>query len=441
MNRSRIFIILILILLCFFNLEAKKEWVLVKPHTNEYEHLETISCSDSLNCYAFLNFIFTTEIIFSSDQGNTWETISSIDVNFEDDLYNINNVVIKNGNNIYIDYSSRIALEVSEDFGNTYRVAKFGEISEIDATFDNIEIYTDSISVGLTYGETIIFTYDNWNTFELVDSPDSISIADPIYYIDSNNIAFARYKNGYNTEFLRFNTLDKSYHVWSQGSESGEDVEMMTDVFFVNDTVGYMTGLQFTGHFGQSTSLVWKTTDKGRNWRELVDSLYDPEFGLDQAAFRTEDHGIVIGGFGKILETTDGGESWFQHELDPQMKGSSVFIEWAGSIPLYYSHGVGGGIYRLETVTEVEELSSDEKFRVYQSGHNLEIAINDSTHKQYSFELYSQTGQRLLSRSVGSSFGFIFQPVELIELSNGAYFYVISSDLGVEFSGKLIVAE
>ncbi len=192
---------------------------------------------------------------------------------------------------------------------------------------------------------------------------------------------------------------------------------------------------------GQSKSLIWKTTDGGRNWIKLVDTFFDPPFGLQRIAFRTENHGIAIGSWGKIVETTDGGENWFQHEVRPEMKGSSVFIEWAGSIPFYYSDSKGGGIFRLETVTEVEELSSDEKFRVYQSGRNLEIAINDPSHKQYSFELYSQTGQRLLTRSVGSSFGFIFQPVELIELNNGAYFYTISSSGGVEFSGKLVVPE
>ena len=114
-------------------------------------------------------------------------------------------------------------------------------------------------------------------------------------------------------------------------------------------------------------------------------------------------------------------------------------VSRAGSVPFIIQYA--RGIYRLETVTEVEELSSDEKFRVYQSGRNLEIAINDSIHKQYSFELYSQTGQGLLTRSLGSAFGFIFEPVELMELPNGAYFYTISSYRGVEFSGKLVVAE
>ena len=434
-----VFIILIT-LLCFSILEAKKEWVLVKEPINEIEWILELVCKDSLNCYTFSQLESYTEIRKSTDQGITWELLSNIDINYEDDLANIIHVEIYNDNNIYISYLSRIALEISENGGKDYRVVTFGTLSEIEgATFNGIGIYSDSISVGLTHGDKLIFTFDNWNTYEIAISPDSIWGSDPVYFIDSNNIAFARYKNGYNTEFIRYNIIDSTFHVWSQGTEAGKNNEIMSDLTFVNDTVGYMAGLRFTDVTNQSTSIIWKTTNRGRNWTKLVDSLYDPPFGLRSIEFRTENHGIAIGAFGKILETTDGGESWFQHEVRPDMKEFAPLITWAGSYPLFYSPG--GGIFRLETVSKVEELSSNEKFKVYQSGDNLEIAINDPTHKKYIFELYSQAGQRLLTRPVSSSYGFIFQPIELMELNNGAYFYTISSDSRIEFSGKLVIVK
>jgi hypothetical protein len=44
-------------------------------------------------------------------------------------------------------------------------------------------------------------------------------------------------------------------------------------------------------------------------------------------------------------------------------------------------------------VTNIEESSSEEKFLVYQSGDNLEVAINDPTQKQYELKTYNQTGK------------------------------------------------
>ena len=46
-----------------------------------------------------------------------------------------------------------------------------------------------------------------------------------------------------------------------------------------------------------------------------------------------------------------------------------------------------------------------------------------------------------MTRAVKSSFGFVFEPVELIDLTTGVYYYTISKNKGIEFTGKLVVVE
>lgn len=46
-----------------------------------------------------------------------------------------------------------------------------------------------------------------------------------------------------------------------------------------------------------------------------------------------------------------------------------------------------------------------------------------------------------MTKSIKSSFGFVFEPVQLIDLTNGVYYYTISKNNGVEFTGKLVVVE
>lgn len=427
-----------LFFLCSFTLEAKKEWVQVKPRF-EYEAILLINCFDSLNCYSLTEHIDRIELYHSTDQGKNWNKILVRMLRNDEFIWDVLRGYMTNPKNVYLTYFDRVVLEVSENGGKDFEVKTFGKLSENpNDRFDGLAFYDENISVGLTNRNRFIFTENNWSSYRIAYIPEEMNPGKPVFFLDSNNIVFARYDRK-NKEYVKYNKVEKSFSTWSDGYPFTEmHNELITGIDFVNDTLVYACGLRFFDTLDFSNGIIWKSTDKGRNWKKLMDTFNLPGYGLNDIAFRNENHGIAMSNSSTILETTDGGESWFQYPVRQDMKGGGT-ITWAGSYALYSSRI--SGIYRLETITDVEELSSDEKFRVYQSGRNLEIAINDPTHSQYSFELYSQTGQQLLSRSVTSAYGFIFQPVELIELTNGAYFYTISSSTGVEFSGKLVVSK
>lgn len=424
------------IILSFSNLSAEKRWVQVNPPEADYEIFEFLKCIDSTNCFAMSDLNKYLLLYRSTDQGKTWTKALEKWDNREYGQMNLNNPDLYDENLIYLNYYDRIGLEITENGGKDFRFQLFNEPIGKTVWVNELSIFSDSISVLLT-NDAIFHTNDNWYNFKKVSIPDSIDAFEPLYHLDSNNIVFRR-ADGYNLEFVKYDFVNERFDIWSKGDTVNKYYTHTNHITFVNDTLGYACGHQYTDSADRSRALIWKTTDQGRTWIKLMDKLFEPAEGLDQISFRTETHGIAVGGIRNILETTDGGETWFQHEPHPDM-GIVVKTDWAGIYPLHASWGAG--IFRLETVSKVEELSSNEKFKVYQSGDNLEIAINDPTHKKYIFELYSQTGQRLLTRSVGSAGGFLFEPVQLIDLSNGAYFYVITSNSGVEFSGKLVIVQ
>ena len=426
----------ILIILIAFNTsptEAKKQWVNVKEPISRYENFTLLEC-DSNICYAVTDVDISFRLYKSIDFGKSWkEVIFNYRLNGE--FYNQGNCFLVDSMNIFLNINDRVCVAVTKDGGKNFRFEFFDEPNDGIHYFYDLTSYKKKYAAGITRSH-IIHTNDFWETYDKIPIPDSIDVAiDPLFFIDSNRIAFSRY-DGRDAEFIEFNKQTKQFSTWSRGTEVGEYSKILRTIDFVNDTLGFACGSQAFDGSASYKAVVWKTTNRGKNWEIKLETKLDPPFGLFDISFKDEKHGIAAG-TGLVIETTDGGESWFQQDVENvKYKLFAPLVTWAGDYQLFVDGG--DGIYRYETVSNVEELNSNEKFRVYQLGRNLEVAINDPTHKQYTFELYSQTGQRLFTRSVSSSFGFIFQPVELIELRNGAYFYTISSNSGVVFSGKYV---
>ncbi len=429
-------------ILSFTTLKAEKKWVL-RTEFPDFNYYAELKCTDSLNCFAFVSTYDHSVIYKSIDQGQSWFEFSAFNRNkpIWDSVRSIYQSLVFDSLQMYMNFKNEAVLEKSIDGGRTFKRVYFEELygtPSVERLYA-IAMYDKNLGASITR-TNLIYTYDNWDTYTLVPRPDSIYSGSPIFFIDSNNIAVLKFL-AKSDEFMRYNIPNDEWSQYNIGEVllGAEENKCMVDLAIVNDSLIYACGFQFTGVADRAKDLIWKTTNRGKSWKLILEKEHEIGVGSRRIAFKDENHGIAVGNWGKVLETTDGGESWFQHPYQDEMRSGGTEIAWAGEMPLFGS--TSSGIFRLETVTEVEELSSDEKFRVYQSGRNLEIAINDPTQNQYSFELYNQTGQRLLTRSVGSGGGFMFEPLELIELSNGAYFYTISSGRGVEFSGKLVVAE
>ena len=109
---------------------------------------------------------------------------------------------------------------------------------------------------------------------------------------------------------------------------------LLTDVFFVDERVGWAVG-----HWG----VILKTTDGGETWLiQRVKADEDrPLFGVH---FFDADHGVAVGLWSLVLLTDDGGKNWSVQGVPapPDSKGSS---KTGGLNLLSLFAGSGGHIY------------------------------------------------------------------------------------------------
>lgn len=435
-------IILLFIVLFLHYSNAEKKWVF-KGEPDESHDIAELICTEPMNCFAFLEFLNFNSVYKSTDKGNTWFKFSEFNRTKPkyDTLRSIYQCLAYDSLHLYMNFIEGAALEKSTDGGKSFKRVYFEELykSKSVERLYAIAMFTDKIGASITWTH-LLYTFDNWETYKILPTPDSIYAGNPLFFIDSNNIAIHKRVIS-SDEFMKYNIPNNEWSQYNIGEKLsyGEEKKCLIDISFVNNNLIYACGFQPTGRANFSKDLIWKTTDRGKTWVKLLDKFNEPGFGLRRISFRDENHGVAVGNWGKTLETTDGGESWFQYPIQDEMVSISSEVTWAGEYAIFAAANVG--FFRLETVTEVEELSSDDKFRVYQSGRNLEVAINDGSHSIYSFQLYNNSGQRLLTRSVASSYGFVFEPVELMDLDNGVYYYTISTNSSVGFTGKLVVVQ
>lgn len=77
-----------------------------------------------------------------------------------------------------------------------------------------------------------------------------------------------------------------------------EMIRHMTNIFFINSSVGYASGYR----------TIMKTTNAGITWSTV---FQDPAVGyLFAIHFTDVNTGYVVGNWGRILKTTDGGNNW-----------------------------------------------------------------------------------------------------------------------------------
>ena len=93
-------------------------------------------------------------------------------------------------------------------------------------------------------------------------------------------------------------------------------------VCFPSATIGYVVPVDFRANSVDSQSQVLKTDDGGRLWSSL--SLGVPEASILDIAFITPQKGFVVGSYGMLLRTRDGGGSWEERQTKIEMSISSI---------------------------------------------------------------------------------------------------------------------
>ncbi len=407
-------LILLILLLIPASLSAEKEWV--QKHYAIYEVIPTLQCTDSTNCYAFADSVGFTIIYRSTDQGNSWHPHYRNDhLAQKDSVYEVFQCYALDSMNLYMTYLRRAILEKSTDGGKTFKRILFGDsiLNKAGNIFFDIKMYDKNIGAGIAMYK-LVLTDDNWETFKIIDIDKPKLAGGPLFFIDSNNIAVLKwYRNDH--EFLKYNIENDEWSLYNTGEKppEGESLKEINDVFFVNDTLGYACGSQDTGQGDFAKDIIWKTYDRGQHWEVILDQEHEPVFGLSDISFRNEKHGMAVGSWGKIVETTDGGVTWNYHEVPDEVYNTiRMLVAWAGEYPIIASNK--GGIHRLEETTGIDEyILKSIDINIRQTSDKLLISIEDKNFRKYKLQIVDLHGNIIQEEELSSGIGTLFKPVNL----------------------------
>jgi hypothetical protein len=333
-----------------------------------------------------LAYIGNGNIYKSSDQGKTWDSIYELKQIPQDISYPTRNI---NFNLYYEDcycgewfYTNKIE-KISNDFKKTetvlvkdtssigyllYGIFMLDTLNGLSENQDYIE-YKDkkNYKVGPTYFEV---SHDGWKTRYKRVIPEKFEGVFPFYSLDSANLLCGYmgpkkiFVNG--DSIVRGGIITK-YNFYKDEWEllhefPGHSIDYEGPFTYgplnkqmLNDSVGYGMHARSKSFSvddnGKYFDVIFKTTDGGRNWSKLMDTLREGNsWDIQDISFYDEKNGIVVGRFGKILMTNDGGKTWIEENREEfkRLKTTFVmFIDWAGQFPIIGTR-LDGDIYRYE---------------------------------------------------------------------------------------------
>jgi len=439
--------VIMLIFILSINLNAKKEWVF-KFHPNK-EGERNLKCIDDKNCLLVTHsYPVITKLYKSSDAGETWDSIWRKDHWNPEVPYDTPRLLnYEDSNNVYIAYNYGRVMEISNDGGKNFRTFYFKDITKPEHHFiRTLSMYTENIGVAMTVLDMFI-TKDNWKTYDSINlGKENFHLYDglqTVFFIDSSNISLNDWPYGH--RLLKYNIKDSTWSTYFKGEENPdyETQKRILSIEWINDTLGFATGAQKYDMGDLRKDIVWKTTNRGKDWELKLDSINeaDPNTGIDGISFKDEYHGIVTGGWGRVIETTDGGETWeyigFLEDVSNNL--FPYKIAWAGDYVIIAARGKG--VYRLEETGDTSNVSVIESKNIHirQRKDELIIAIKDEHKRQYDIHIYDLQGNLKQRNELSSGRSKIYQPINISGLNTGMYLFRISVGGQSIQTGKFVI--
>ena len=419
--------------------------------TPENQKLINFVCLDSNNCYAFHDghegWDDFQRVYYSKDKGRSWIekfTIESYKEDWDIHTNNTDDLAAIDTNHFYFGMDTKSMLKYTNDGGRTINYLQFPDSNSIIqhvVMFDTLK--------GLVYTRDKFYrTFDGWDTFDTLQTNYSglyykkqIMNDSIIRWIYSNNIDAefgvhgARYLIDYN---INTNT-DTIIYGFEEEYRVNDLKHSLSGLFFVNDSLGFICGYRRWNNTSYAgNDLIYKTTDGGSSWREVLNADNGSPFGLYEIAFANEKYGVTVGADGKLYETQDGGENWTYYPEPGEFVGLSAHVMFAGSTCIVGD--LNGNLWTWEEPNGiVEEIIMEEEIKVIQTAEELKISIRDLQYRQYRIEIVDIMGRKVIDGSIKSNaVGNVFYSVDLQELNVGSYFFALSFEGVALHTGKFV---
>lgn len=281
--------------------------------------------------------------------------------------------------------------------------------------------------------------YINWDNVTFVDSLTGWvgGHGKVVHTTDGGNNWVTQLSVGpsYNVKVFFINN-DNGWAATSSGrfyktSNGGQQWVQKTDfiyykvdgLFFLNNNLGWAVG----------SDKIFRTTDGGENWSYQISPVYGANI-LKSVFFANEMNGWIVGAGGRILGSTDGGNTWQPQSTPTGNDLESVhFIDkdngWAVGWNSTILHTKGGGIFTNISSNEIVQLPKKiELFQNYPNPFNPSTTISYEIPKN-SFvilEVYDILGRKVETLvQEQKTIGNYTVEFNANKHSSGIYFYTL----------------
>ncbi|OGU17395.1 MAG: hypothetical protein A2X61_05735 [Ignavibacteria bacterium GWB2_35_12] len=412
-------IIIILFFLTYsFCVSTEIKWN--KVFYNDSLRFIAIDNSDSLYCMALAaGRTYKKVVLKSTDAGLTWYYVL------------MDSLVFKNGkwpkDPQDIAYPTRDFCIVSLD-SNSFLRTKDGGITweeiKIDlpsyVPFGFFEVHLLDENNGLLAArQHLAISHDGFDTWKIVPIPckDIILCSE---MPASHSICVI----GFDKKFYR---SDDDGNTWNKYEHP--DYTMPMRLQFIDSLIGYEVGGKRSGVGDIEYNLVYKTIDGGTTWFNSLDTVHGTS-GLQKLDFYDKDNGIVVGQFGYIYWTSNGGNSWyfdsndvFLNEIPPTINVCYIKKERAIIVDFL------GRIFISSETTDVEDNPVyNDDYILFQDATTDLLTIRFKNDIPYNTELqiFNSYGQKIPGLSHASEPGTNRIEIDVSSLSSGVYFAELS---------------
>jgi photosystem II stability/assembly factor-like uncharacterized protein len=417
---------LITLLLLFISTGIQAEKKLIRKSEGGIAGRHGLFCLDSMHCISVDNFgdSRVVELFETFDQGETW----SLKKEFrpKEELEEIVNST--QGSFILDDKHWYFEPEVNgkyifftEDGGETFHYKAFPHVVNL------ADIYMYSPKKGVLihdyYGISV--TFDGWETWETTKIEDvyvSYNVlmrTDSLVYITGNINIEGGEQEWFNC-IVEFNIYTKESEILFIFPDESEQngVTINSNIFhFYNDSLGFFWGGVRREGDNHYTDIIYKTTDGGHIWKEVLDYFEGDSWSLHGLAMRDSLYGMAVGQGGKYYETFDGGETWILGFFENNKQHLVMDIKFAGQKAIVGSMPMG--MHHWEEVPD-DTTGINEQARQIRVKHKNNHLFIFSSFNNLRLSVYNLSGQLLVDESIYQS-GY----TSLSKLQTGTYIYTI----------------
>ena len=184
--------------------------------------------------------------------------------------------------------------------------------THLNCTFDKISFLKNGTGIAtgwdrITNASNLLFKTTNYGSTwtRLPSFPNIQVVTHPTIFSDSSYGCYA-----YNSDptweyyYSRTNDAGKTWNFYQYFPEKPAN-----NFNFIDSLQGWAFSYR-PYKTGNMYNIIIHTNDGGKTWEKQLDSVIYPPFNLVSSCFIDSLHGLVMGQFGKILTTSDGGKIW-----------------------------------------------------------------------------------------------------------------------------------